>query len=268
MDSLWGEEGKMEIKLALQQVWIDLQNDVQLDDDSVHIWRANLDQDDRVMNDYLNLLSLDERERAGRFYFSLDRNRFVVRRGILRCLLSAYLHCAPERIKFEYSAFGKPSLVEQTDGGRVCFNLSHSNGKGLFVISRQDMLGIDIEFMRDDRDLLSIASAAFSTHELGQLRTLPENLQKEAFFSCWTRKEAFIKATGKGLSFPLKNFDVSLAPGDSVQILRVEGLPEESFAWQLEELPVEEGYKAALAIRIERKNLHIHLWNYPEPLFP
>jgi 4'-phosphopantetheinyl transferase len=250
--------------LALKQNWIDPLDDVQLDEESVHVWRASLDQDDRVTNDYLELLSRDERERAERFHFPVDRNRFITRRGILRRLLSRFSHCAPDQIQFVYSNYGKPRLVEQINTGWVAFNLSHSNGKALFAVSRQDMLGIDIEFMRDDRDLLSIASAAFSSHELEQLRALPENLQKEAFFSCWTRKEAFIKATGKGLSFPLKNFDVSLLPGERVAISRVEGHPETLFSWQLEDLPVEAGFKAALAVRIARKNLKIFLWNYPE----
>lgn len=250
--------------MALKLNWIDPQDDIQLDENSVHIWRANLDQADWVTNNYLRLLSHDERERAERFHFPVDRNRFITRRGILRRLLSRFVHCAPDQLMFEYSDYGKPRLVEQFNPGCVAFNLSHSNGKALFVVSQQEMLGIDIEFMRDDRDLLSIAAAAFSCHELEQLRALPENLQKEAFFSCWTRKEAFIKATGKGLSFPLKNFDVSLLPGDRFKILRVVGLPEEKFTWQLEDLPVEKGYKAALAVGIEKMFKQILLWNYLE----
>ncbi len=250
--------------MVIQQTWIDPQDVVKLDKDSVHIWRADLERSDSATKKYPGLLSLDERERAERFYFAVDRDRFIARRAILRCLLSEYLNnCAPEQIQFEYSAYGKPRLVEQSNSGRVYFNLSHSNGKALFAVSRQDMLGIDIEFMRDDRDLLAIAATAFSSYELQQLRSLPENLQKEAFFNGWTRKEAFIKATGKGLSFPLKNFDVSLVPDDSVKILRVAGVPEETFSWQLEDLPVEAGYKAALAVRIERRDMRFFLWNFP-----
>ncbi len=248
----------------MEQNWIDPQDDIQLDENSVHIWRANLDQDNWVTNNYLRLLSHDERKRAERFHFSVDRNRFITRRGIIRCLLSRFIHCAPEQVLFEYSEYGKPRLVEQTNPGCVVFNLSHSNGKALFTVARHDLLGIDIEFMRDDRDLLSIAAAVFSSHELQQLCALPENQQKEAFFACWTRKEAFIKAIGKGLSFPLKDFDVSLAPGERAKILRVEGLPEEKLSWQLKDLPVEDGYKAALVIGIEKKHVHFHLWNYRE----
>lgn len=247
--------------MVFSKTWNDPQGMVKLNDDEVHVWRAAVDLDEKDILNNLRLLSPDEREQADRFHFLKDRTRFIARRGTLRSLLSRYIHCPPEQIHFEYSAFGKPEVGKSLNPEHIFFNLSHSNGIALFAISRQAMMGIDIEYMRVDVDLSAIAATAFSTCELEQMQALPDEFRMEAFYNCWTRKEAFIKATGKGLSFPLKSFDVSLS-NTMPKILQIEGCPEASFSWQLEDLTVEPGYKAALAVRREKKDLEISLWNY------
>jgi len=163
------------------------------------------------------ILSSDERDRAARFRFERDRERFVIRRGTLRELLALHLDDTPQRIRFCVNPFGKLSLP----GPRpLKFNLSHSQEVALFALAEGREVGCDIE--RSDPGFAAdrIPEDFFSAHEVSALRALPTALQTEAFFLCWTRKEAYVKARGRGLSIPLDSFDVSLAPGDPATLLR------------------------------------------------
>ncbi|MEA2954317.1 MAG: 4-phosphopantetheinyl transferase [Alphaproteobacteria bacterium] len=165
---------------------------------------------------FRDVLSAQERERAARFRFERDRRRYILRHGKLRELLSDYLNCAPSRLRFTYNPFGKPSVA----GGDLRFNVSHSHGTALFVFARGVEVGCDIE-RRDPRFVCDqIPERFFSALEVQTLRSLPASSQTQAFFNCWTRKEAYIKARGYGLSLPLDSFDVSLAPDEPVLLLR------------------------------------------------
>jgi 4'-phosphopantetheinyl transferase len=165
---------------------------------------------------FRDVLSAQERERAARFRFERDRRRYILRHGKLRELLSDYLNCAPARICFAYNSFGKPSVA----GGALRFNVSHSHGTALFVFARGVEVGCDIE-RRDPRFVCDqIPERFFSALEAQTLRSLPASSRTRAFFNCWTRKEAFIKARGCGLSLPLDSFDVSLAPDEPALLLR------------------------------------------------
>jgi 4'-phosphopantetheinyl transferase len=179
-------------------------------------------------------LSDDERERAARFRFDRDRNRFVVCRGNLRELLGERLGVAPADVEFGYGANGKP----ETRG--VEFNVSHSDSRALIAISRARVVGVDLERMNRAFMHEQIPERFFSPGEVRALRALPEAEQVEAFFHCWTRKEAYVKARGVGLSLALDSFDVSLAPGEPARFLRgVEG-------WEIESVNAGEGYAAAV----------------------
>ena len=175
--------------------------------DEVHVWRLTLD---RPPERFLELLEPDEVERANRFYFERDRKHFVVARGFLRLLLGWYLHAGPKQLQFAYGAWGKPSLANEFCESQLRFNMSHSHGVALYAVTQGREIGVDVEHVRAYFAGDYIARRFFSPHEVGDLRGLPEDDRVSAFFRCWTRKEAYIKATGRGMSQPLDGFDVTL----------------------------------------------------------
>jgi Phosphopantetheinyl transferase len=219
-----------------------------LSSDEVHVWCAELDQTASRVHNLQQTLDGNERARAERFYFKRDRNHFIVAHGFLRVILSRYLNIEPDDLRFCYSPYGKPMLAEKFDRDRLCFNLSHSHGLVLYAVTRGREIGIDIERIRPDLACDRIAEAFFSPREVAALRIVPTSRQLEAFFNCWTRKEAYIKARGEGLSFPLDRFDVSLAPGEPATLLNTIGDPRETSRWSLRELDLALGYVAALAV--------------------
>jgi 4'-phosphopantetheinyl transferase len=176
----------------------------------VHVWRAWLDAEPAEYLRLREFLSEDEIARADRFVFPRDREHFVVARGKLRKFLGLYLQLPPQSLRFVTGKFGKPSLAEH-DNFR--FNVTHSYGLALYAFAMDRDLGIDAEKIRRDFGGMDIAERYFSRAEQNELRELAAELQSAAFFLCWTRKEAYIKAHGDGLQIPLASFDVSLTPG-------------------------------------------------------
>ncbi|HEY0378614.1 MAG TPA: 4'-phosphopantetheinyl transferase superfamily protein [Pyrinomonadaceae bacterium] len=213
----------------------------------VHVWHADLDRTAERMPDLLQTLTPDEREKAGRFRFRKDRDRFVVARGLLRAILGDYLQVRPRQLRFTYGPHGKPSLPSEFGRGALQFNLSHSQGQALYAVACRRRVGVDIEQVRSDFTCLEIAQRFFSSREVDVLRSLPPEKQTEAFFNCWTRKEAYIKARGEGLSLPLDQFSVSLAPGEPAALLSC-GESQEPSRWSLRGLEVGPGFVAALAV--------------------
>ncbi len=231
--------------------------------DEVHVWRVCLDPDASYVTSLRQTLSADERARAGRFYFEKDREHFIVARGLLRVILSRYLDIEPSQLRFCYSPFGKPSLVTTSDQKTLSFNVSHSCGLALYAVTRDRKIGIDLERIRTDFACEQIAERFFSPREKAMLRALQaEKAKHRAFFNCWTRKEAYIKARGEGLSLPLDQFDVSLAPGEPATLLNVRGDPLEASRWSLQELFPGPGYVAALAV--EGHGWRLACWEWPE----
>ena len=211
--------------------------------DEVHVWQANLDG--HSADSLQLLLTEDEISRANRFHFARDRNHYIVARGLLRKLLSGYLDTDARDLRFAYSEKGKPAL-EKSQPGLLDFNLAHSHGRAIYAFSRGRELGVDLEFVRADVSDDKIAERFFSTSEIWALRALAPELRKQAFFDCWTRKEAYIKARGEGLSMPLDEFDVSLAPGEAAALLRNHKEPEEVARWTMQSIPAASGFVAAL----------------------
>jgi 4'-phosphopantetheinyl transferase len=209
----------------------------------VHVWLANLDG--YAAEDLKSLLAEDELARAARFHFDKNRNHFIVARAWLRKLLGAYLGVAAGELRLAYADKGKPSL-ESGQRDALSFNLAHSNGMAIYAFSRSRELGVDLEFIREDLSDEKIAERFFSRREIDDLKNLPAELRRRAFFDCWTRKEAYIKARGEGLSMPLDEFDVSLAPGEPAVLLRNHKEPEEVSRWSMTTVDVPEGYVAAL----------------------
>ena len=209
--------------------------------DEIHVWQAALDREEKALAELESTLSLEEKARADRFHFVNDRNRFVVARGLLRELLGRYLQQAPASLEFSYGEHGKPALSGGNASSGLCFNLSHSSGLVAYAIARERNLGIDVERVRAESAGEDIAQRFFSAREVNDLRTLPPEAQVDGFFHCWTRKEAYLKATGMGLHIPLDSFAVSLLPGQPAQFL---GGVEP--CWHLTAYHPAEGYVAAV----------------------
>lgn len=209
----------------------------------VHVWAARLD--DLPEADLLVQLSVDERERARRFAFERDRRHFTSARGFLRILLGRYLGRDPSTLRFAVGPRGKPFL-SGSEGPR--FNLSHSGGLALLAFAVDRELGIDVERERPMPDAEDIARRYFSQREQEEILRLPREERGSAFFRCWTRKEAFIKATGDGLARPLDEFDVTLSPGEPARLLRVDGEPGAAHRFWLEDLRPAAGFAGALAV--------------------
>jgi len=217
--------------------------------DDVHVWRIALEMSETMLARLREILAEDERRRAVRFHFEKDRRHFTAGRGALRMLLARYLGRRPEEVRFVYSNYGKPRLADSDNGGNLRFNLTHSHGLALLAITRGRDIGVDVERLREmERDGEPLAERFFSPREAAVLRSLSPELRREAFFHCWTRKEAYIKANGKGLSLPLDQFDVTLHPTEPAALLATHHDPTEARRWSLRSLHPGEGYVGALAV--------------------
>lgn len=215
--------------------------------EEVHVWRIALEVGDSLLTRWREILAADERRRAERFHFEKDCRHFIAGRGALRVLLAGYLGWRPEDIRFAYSNYGKPLLAPETNGSDLRFNLTHSHGLALLAVTRGRDIGVDVERLRDmERDGEPLAERFFSPRESAVLRSLPAELRREAFFLCWTRKEAYIKAKGQGLSLPLDQFDVTLHPDEPAALLATQYDPDDARRWSMQNLLPEEGYVGAL----------------------
>ena len=225
----------------------------------VHVWRMRLEQPPDAQEKFSRILDQDERARAGRFHFDKHRRHFVVGRGFLRTLLARYLDTAPEEVRFSYGPHGKPALDGEHRESRLRFNASHSGEWAVYGFVQDHDIGVDVEYVKQDFATEGIAERFFSAGEVQALNGLAEDEKPAAFFRCWTRKEAYIKAIGSGLSHPLDTFDVTLAPGEQAALLRVQLDPEAITRWSLFDLDVETGYAAALAV--EGQVSALRKWN-------
>ena len=229
-----------------------------------NVWLAELEQPADTIQRLAGELASDELLRAQRFYFERDRRRFIVARGVLRAILSAYLPVTPAQLSFTYGPQGKPALAAPFNDTGLRFNVSHSHELALYAVIRAREIGVDIEWMRPLDDAENLAAHFFSVREQMALRSLPEHLKHQGFYNCWTRKEAFIKAVGKGLAQPLDEFDVSLTPGEPAQLLANLGQTNEAKYWSLLALRPPTGYAAALAV--EGTGLQVKCWKWQEKI--
>ncbi|MBI5877499.1 MAG: 4'-phosphopantetheinyl transferase superfamily protein [Chloroflexi bacterium] len=221
--------------------WPAAPRDLRLAPGSVHVWRVALDGPLNAAA--ANSLSSAERERAARFHFVRDRERYIAAHGALRAILARYLNADPAALVFAAGSYGKPYLVDQA----LSFSLSHSGEMALVGVALEHEVGVDVERVRAVADLAAVAARFFSLVELSVWRALPAPAQTVAFFACWTRKEAYMKARGEGFALPASSFDVSLAPGEPARLLAVQGDAAEAARWSLVALDAGAGYEAALA---------------------
>lgn len=233
-------------------------------EDEVHVWRAILHWPSAHGEPMARLLSPDERDKMTSFHFEQDRLRYLVGRAVLRTLVGRLSGARASDLRFEYSAFGKPSLAAGTDT-QLQFNISHSADMVLIALARGRAIGIDVECIRSNAAIMSIAARYFSTKEYETLTSLEPTMQRGAFFACWTRKEAYLKARGDGLRLPLNRFEVVLAPGEEPRLTANLDDLSEPTRWSLRELDVGQDYKAALAV--EGADWQLKCWDW-SPAFP
>lgn len=248
----------MELTVPENDLWIPPPEGLTLGTEEVHLWRVRLDQQPSTVQAFLEILSPDERVRAGKYYFHRDFEHFVVARGVLRDIISRYINVLPDKIQFFYDQYGKPRLTSCETP--LCFNLSHAKGIALYAINKMHAIGVDIEYVREDFSTDEIAERFFSANELASLRALPSDLRTVAFFNCWTRKEAYIKALGEGLSHPLDRFTVSIISGQPARLLMTDD-PGETSRWTLMELSAGDGYIASLAVEGKVRTLRHWQWD-------
>ena len=218
---------------------------IALEPDEVHVWSAARDDaTDAQVEAFRALLTLEERKRADRFVSVRDQRQFAVVRGRLRVILSRYLAADPAAIAFTHNPHGKPGLAD----GLLRFNLSHSGGRMLVAVATHRELGVDIEQIRPDFGGEAIARRFFAPAEVETLMSLPPEERTLAFFQGWTRKEAYIKAQGKGLAQPLDEFAVEIHPHRPARLLTTHPDPLEAGRWTLIELDPPTGYVAALCV--------------------
>jgi 4'-phosphopantetheinyl transferase len=219
-----------------------------LQGDEVHVWLANLNHSGFPARDLDRILSQEERERAARYYLRKDRDHFTAGRAMLRSILGRYLNMDPRDLQFGRGRHGKPALVTEQAADALYFNVAHSHDVALYAVACGRDIGVDVERVRADVNVDLIAQR-FSPREIAALRLLPPEARLTAFFTCWVRKEAYLKARGDGLATGLDSFSVSFSPGEPAALLDVQGHPEEPLAWSLRELDVAPSYTAALAVR-------------------
>lgn len=227
--------------------------------EEVHVWRVSLEATAAQMECLFRTLSPDEIERARLFRFEKDQKQFITARGMLRRILGYYVREHPQQLHFQYSSYGKPALAPEY--GALHFNVSHAGAWALYAVASDREVGVDIECIRDDIDLEQISRQFFSSGEIRWLEQAEQSKRRELFFQLWTRKEAFIKATGKGMSFPLEQVDVSSGRSDNWSPVHLFADAGESGAWQVQNLFPAHGYTAAVAI--EGSNCGLFCWRHP-----
>ncbi|HUP00119.1 MAG TPA: 4'-phosphopantetheinyl transferase superfamily protein [Gemmatimonadota bacterium] len=247
--------------------WEELRQVPDLAADEVHVWRAALDLGPAALERAVAVLSTDERRRAGRFRFAVHRDRFVASRAVLRSVLGDYLNLSPAAVPLIAGPAGKPVLPPGRRAG-VEFNLTHSGDRVLIAVTRGRSIGIDLERMRRGMPIERLAGRFFTPREAAELRAVPAAVRPAAFFACWTRKEAVLKAAGgfeRGLPAALKGFVVSVAPPAAPgktpgkTVVRTPGSMGQGQHWTLIDLAVGRGYAGALAVE-GRPQLRLFEW--------
>lgn len=224
---------------------MDRSKKIHLEEKTIHVWYCSFEASKNRLNEYFGLLSKDEKQKASRFKFQKDNECYIITRGILRQLLGSYLELTPAEIQFTYTSFGKPLLAFDSS---LKFNVSHSGSMAAFAFFQNQEIGVDIEKIKADFDVLELAQHFFSKKEIEALEKQAKEDLPRAFFRCWTRKESFIKAEGSGLSFPLHKFAVSLDHDNKASLLETQWDASEKEIWKLFSFTPAEGYIGAVAV--------------------
>jgi 4'-phosphopantetheinyl transferase len=229
-------------------IWQPTPKSLKLGDRDVHLWLVNLDLPLEKVNQLKDVLSSDEKVRAERFYFEKHRNRFIVARSTLRIILAQYLEREANKIEFSYGDRGKPFLKEKAPNKKLQFNISHSENLALYGLTYDRAIGVDIEHLRPIDDVQKIARRFYSAQESAIVDSLTDSKKILAFFRGWTAKEAYLKATGDGISEALDRVEVSLAPDETLSLLRLHGDIQAAARWRLHSFTPADQYVATIAI--------------------
>lgn len=237
--------------MSLKQISPSLKEDI-------HIWNIKVSFDHNIIFRFESILSADEKKKANRFKFEKDKLIYITARGILRLLSGKYLKISPKEIKFDYSEYGKPFFKTDTS---LKFNVSHSGERIAIAFSQGQEIGIDIEKIKDDFNVIELARNFFSKNEIKALEQVSKSEVNRAFYRCWTRKESFIKAEGSGLSFPLDKFAVSLDKDEQAELLKTDWEATEKDMWSLYSFVPCEEYIGAIAYRSKVVSLKYYEWD-------
>lgn len=233
---------------------------VELGDNDVHVYCSDLDDTNNNFACCADLLSAEERERAGRFVFGRDRDRYTVSRAILKKLIMKYTGISAKDLSYANGPQGKPTLQDNMNMSGLRFNISRSGGYGLFAFAQDREVGIDIEQIREVPEMDQIISTYFSSAERDSFASLTSQEKKQAFFKQWTRKEALAKALGLGLSMPMRGVDIPLAPGKLGNLVNLDGVLAGAGQWTIRNVSPFSGYSAALAV--EGTVFKVMCWNW------
>lgn len=214
----------------------------------IHIWHFTFNITESI-NTYWYLLSKDEQDRALKFYFEKDQKTYIFSRGILRLILGQYIGISPKTINLKYSSYGKPFIDPLQNKNQLYFNISHTRQHILYAFTKNTEIGIDIEYLKSDIDYQSVAKNVFSTYEYQTITKAPLEKQCVLFYKIWTSKEAFLKAIGLGLSYPLSDFDVCVAENQTIKIRDIKYSSKEAKQWMLYSLTPCEGYISTVATK-------------------
>jgi 4'-phosphopantetheinyl transferase len=227
----------------------DSRTDIPFSDDSISIWSVGLEWPESEVQAAVEILSSDEQERAKRFHRVSDRKHFIVVRAALRAILTRYLKVDPRQILFDHNTFGKPRLTGHRSYPDLRFNLAHSSGLALYVIANGREVGVDLERIEPEFATMGIVRSLFAPEEVAALSSLSNEDFLAGFYRCWTRKEAYVKAKGLGLSLPLQSFVVSVAPPNETPLLVADRNEiGKQTRWMLMDVNVGEGFAASLAL--------------------
>jgi 4'-phosphopantetheinyl transferase len=231
-------------------------------EESLQLWLLpSLSEAEPAPDTLRALLSDDERARAASFHFPRDRAAFIANRGHLRLLLARYLERPAQALRFVYGPQGKPELLAEDSEG-LTFNVSHTEGLAVVAVSRYRRIGVDVEAVKSSNDLLDMARQHFSSIEYQKLASLPSSEQYRAFYTCWTRKEAFLKGLGTGLSQSLSDFEVSLRPNEPAALLACLWSQELCQSWRFHALATGDRYAGALAYELKPRERPLPLHTF------
>lgn len=242
----------------LDIIWQHPVQQPKIEPDQVHLWRANLNLSTATIEELATILSTDEIARADRFRFAKDRNRFIAARSILRQLLANYLQISPNKLQFEYSDRGKPSIPNNS----LQFNVSHSHEYAFYGFIYNHAIGVDLEYLRAMEDAVKIAERFFSPREFQCISRHPQAQQQQIFFKFWTAKEAYLKAIGTGLSGSIADVEIAVEHQESPQLLAIKGDKIAAANWSMYSCIPATDYVATIAIATSITPQQVHFWHW------
>jgi len=227
-----------------------------------HVWTAFVSEFSTQLSDLEQLLSREEQRAAARFRREADRDHYIIAHGILRRLLGRYLCIAPKDLDFTVNGFGKPAVALRPEQPPLSFNLAHSGDLVLYAVAINRRIGVDVEKIRSELDVMELARSQFSTPEVLALTavSLPERLG--AFFRCWTRKEAYVKARGEGFHFPLNKFAVTFGAEEMPRLSWIDHDLGASYDWSMFHLDPAPGYAGAVTVEGREVQLVSRFWSF------